>query len=76
MATPTTHGMDEALAEAERKAWDSLSRYKFVMFGYWCGVWIHLNRVSGQRRPNPWRRLVKFAQEHVESEAADDGTGA
>ena len=23
------------LDEAERKAWDSLGRYKFQMFGYW-----------------------------------------
>ena len=22
---------------AERHAWDALARYKFVMFGYWCG---------------------------------------
>ena len=73
--TPPTHqSMDDALAEAERKAWDSLSRYKFVMFGYWCGVWVHLNRVSGQQRSNPWRPLIKLAQEHVRNES--DGNGS
>ena len=29
---------------AERHAWDALARYKFVMFGYWCGIRVHLNR--------------------------------
>ena len=50
------------LDEAERKAWASLARYKFMMFGYWAGVWVHLNRISGLRRPNPWRDLVKQAK--------------
>lgn len=50
------------LDEAERKAWDSLSRYKFAMFGYWAGVWVHLNRISGLRRPNPWKGLVRHAR--------------
>jgi hypothetical protein len=53
------------LEEAERKAWDSLSRYKFTMFGYWAGVWVHLNRISGLRRPNPWKELVCKARELV-----------
>lgn len=34
------------LDEAEAKAWDSLSRYKFQMFGYWAGIWVHLNRTA------------------------------
>lgn len=50
------------LEEAETKAWDSLSRYKFMMFGYWAGVWVHLNRISGQRRSNPWKDLVLRAR--------------
>jgi hypothetical protein len=35
------------LKEAETKAIDSLSRYKFDIFGYWAGIWVHLNRISG-----------------------------
>lgn len=54
--------IDQELAEAEAKAWDSLSRYKFMMYGYWCGVWVHLNRISGENRPNPWRGLVEIAK--------------
>lgn len=50
------------LDEVERRAWDALSRYKFMNFGYWCAVWVHLNRISGQNRPNPWRDLVLVAR--------------
>lgn len=51
------------LDEAEHKAWDSLARYKFQMFGYWAAIWVHLNRISGAKRPNPWIELVKKARE-------------
>lgn len=54
---------DKHIAEAEAKAWDSLARYKFQMFGYWAAIWVHLNRISGQNRPNPWRGLVALARE-------------
>ena len=55
-------GLVYELDEAERKAWDSLSRYKFAMFGYWAGIWVHLNRIAGLKRPNPWNGLVKHAR--------------
>ena len=58
------------MAEAEEKAWDSLARYKFVMFGYWAGLWVHLNRIGHFRRPNPFFRLVTFARERRASAAA------
>lgn len=51
------------LNDAEKKAWDALSRYKFQMFGYWAAIWVHLNRISGENRPNPWRELVMKARE-------------
>ena len=47
---------------AEAQAWTSLRRYKFVMFGYWVGVWVHLNRLLPTRRPNPFRELVAIAK--------------
>ena len=57
------------LDDAEAKAWDALSRYKFQMFGYWCGVWVHLNRiqtvVTGKPRANPWTALVKAARDRT-----------
>jgi hypothetical protein len=55
----------EGLDEAEQKAWDSLARYKFQMFGYWAAIWVHLNRISGENRPNPWKKLVSAAREEV-----------
>ena len=47
---------------AEQQAWNALSRYKFQMFGYWAAIWVHLNRISQARRPNPWSDLVKQAR--------------
>ncbi len=58
----TTEKLIAELDEAERKAWDSLARYKFQMFGYWAAIWVHLNRLSGENRPNPWRDLVLAAR--------------
>jgi hypothetical protein len=61
------------LNEAESRAWDSLSRYKFQMFGYWAAVWVHLNRIGGFNRPNPWKGLVMAARErNSERGAAGD----
>ena len=55
---------ENELVDAEQKAWDALARYKFWMFGYWAGVWVHLNRISGQKRANPWKVLVQAARKH------------
>ena len=52
----------EELDHAEWKAIDALSRYKFEMFGYWAGIWVHLNRVSGLKRRNPFGFAVKAAK--------------
>lgn len=49
---------------AEAKAWDSLAKYKFQMFGYWAAIWVHLNRIGGFKRPNPWKELVVTARSH------------
>lgn len=49
--------------EAEAKAWDSLRRYKFMQFGYWAAIWVHLNRLSGLKRGNPWKRIVLAARD-------------
>lgn len=56
------------LDEAECKAWDSLSRYKFMMFGYWASIWVHLNRISEEHRPNPWRKVVHLARKAIAEE--------
>lgn len=54
--------LEQELVIAERKAWDSLARYKFQMFGYWAAIWVHLNRIGNFRRKNPWKRLVAEAR--------------
>lgn len=58
--------MEQEIIEAEEKAWDALCRYKFMMFGYWAAIWVHLNRISGQKRKNPFAGLVLAAREHRE----------
>lgn len=53
----------EEREEAERKALDALARYKFTMFGYWAGIWVHLNRIIGDKASNPFAPLVKTARD-------------
>lgn len=55
--------LEPKLQEAETKAWDSLARYKFLMFGYWAAIWVHLNRAGKFSRPNPFLQLVRAARE-------------
>ena len=54
---------------AEAKAIDSLCRYKFVMFGYWAGIWVHLNRIEGKKRKNPFRPFVDLARDMREHQS-------
>lgn len=56
------------LDEAEKKAWKSLARYKFWMFGYYAARWVYLNRLSGENRPNPWKNLVTIARQRETTE--------
>jgi hypothetical protein len=67
--------LESELNDAECKAWDSLARYKFQMFGYWSAIWVHLNRVGGFKRANPWRSLVDTARRRMgrENDAASVG---
>jgi hypothetical protein len=64
--------IENEILDAEKKAIDALSRYKFMMFGYWAGVWVHLNRISESRRKNPFLKFVKLAQELKNSEVNCD----
>ena len=54
--------LEQAIAEAERQAWDHLQRYKFFMFGYHAAAYVRLVALSGRRRPNPWGEIVKIAR--------------
>jgi len=55
------------LDEAEFKAIDALGRYKFTMFGYWAGIWVHLNKLSDSKRPNPFKGFVVLAKAQAEN---------
>lgn len=54
--------LNAKLAECERKAWDSLARYKFLMFGYWAAQWVMARGLAESKRPNPFRELVTLAR--------------
>ena len=53
---------EEYRDEAKRKAFDSLARYKFLMFGYHAAMWVHNNKLCRIREPNPFNNLVDFAK--------------
>ena len=61
-----------ARADAEKKAWDSLGRYKFYMAGYWMAAWVKFNRLlpPDVRDPNPFKELVKLAREKTNGNAS------
>lgn len=56
-----------ARLDAERKAWDSLARYKFYMFGYWSAAWVKYNQLmpKEEKLPNPFKSLVIMAKEKI-----------
>lgn len=56
---------DQDLHDCERKAWESLSKYKFMMFGYWAAMWVHFNRHGGRQWRNPFKAIVDLAKEKV-----------
>ena len=55
----------EARGSAERKAWDSLARYKFEMFGYHASAWVKYNQLLPKllRSRNVFKRAVELARE-------------
>ncbi len=60
--------LEAELDEAEFKAIDALGRYKFTMFGYWAGIWVHLNKLlEDKKRPNPFRNFVVLAKDELET---------
>lgn len=57
--------------DAMDKAFKALSQYKFAMFGYWAGIWVHMNRCIAEQDPglknaNPFSFLVKSARKVME----------
>lgn len=54
--------------EARVKAITNLDRYKFMNFGYWAAIWIHLNQLSGMKSPNPFKPFVDLARTMMKEE--------
>jgi len=54
--------LKESKLEAVESAIDALSRYKFMMFGYWAAIWVHLNNLDSQKETNPFREFVELAR--------------
>jgi hypothetical protein len=59
----TCEALPQQLLAAEQKAWDALTRYKFMMFGYWAAIWVHLNHLSDTKQRNPFAQLVTIARQ-------------
>lgn len=59
----------DELKFAEQRAWDSLGRYKFWMFGYFASRWVYLaqllKRETNERLPNPFYSLVDIAKKKM-----------
>jgi len=55
-----------AMQDAERKAWEALSGYKFWMFGYHAGRWVNYNNLLNERRPSPFKDAVKMARGKID----------
>ena len=55
----------QEMKEAEIKAWEALSGYKFIMFGYHASRWVNYNKLLDTGQPNPFISLVKLARERA-----------
>ena len=60
------HDLKSNLDDAEKKAWDSLARYKFWMFGYHAASWVNTNRLTKKHfsvsHGNPFKELIDIAR--------------
>ena len=54
--------LKEHKQEAYERAIDSLARYKFMNFGYWAAIWIHLNQIDAEKESNPFRDFINLAR--------------
>ena len=54
--------LESDLAAAERKAWDSLARWKFWMFGYHAADVVKIKRRLGRGREPFFKELVEIAR--------------
>tara|TARA_Y100000310_G_C20246537_1_gene607081 strand:+ start:285 stop:578 length:294 start_codon:yes stop_codon:yes gene_type:complete len=65
---PQTQAVLAAMSDAETKAWEGLSGYKFWMFGYHAARWVNYNQLLPRVRRfrNPFKALVEIGARKVE----------
>ena len=56
----------EGMADAERKAWEAMSGYKFWMFGYHAARWVNYNHLLPKQEPSPFKDAVHLARRKVD----------
>lgn len=56
----------EKMADAEAKAWEALSGYKFWMFGYHAARWVQMNQLLQGKEANPFLDAVKLARAKID----------
>ncbi|MDP2730867.1 MAG: hypothetical protein Q8O55_10355 [Dehalococcoidales bacterium] len=64
----------EQMADAEAKAWEALSGYKFWMFGYHAARWVNYKQLLGEAIPSPFHQLVEIGR--FKTDASIPGKGA
>lgn len=52
----------KAMQESEDKAWEALSGYKFIMFGYHASRWVNYKELLDERMPDPFRSIINIAR--------------
>ena len=61
--------IDQMMKEFEHKAYDSFSRYKFLMGGYNSAKWVMLNELKGRlgekKSPSPFKPIVTLAKTNI-----------
>jgi hypothetical protein len=62
-----------SMVEAETKAWEALSGYKFWMFGYHAARWVNYNQLlpRNHRLRNPFANLVKFGRDMADKKQGE-----
>lgn len=72
MSGIAVESIEAAMRDAEDKAWEALSGYKFWMFGYHAARWINYSRLHPARHRNPFAELVRVARAKVDGTAVSD----
>ena len=54
--------INNTLNEAEARAFESLAKYKFQMFGYWASAHQHLARTVSRNHNTPFAELIDMAK--------------